>query len=33
MYVMDRGRVIAEGAPDGVLANERVREAYMGGVI
>lgn len=33
MYVMDRGRVIAEGAPDSVLANERVREAYMGGVI
>jgi branched-chain amino acid transport system ATP-binding protein len=33
MYVMDRGRVIAEGAPDSVLANEQVREAYMGGVI
>jgi branched-chain amino acid transport system ATP-binding protein len=33
MYVMDRGRVIAEGTPDSVLANEQVREAYMGGVI
>ncbi len=33
MYVMDRGRVIAEGKPDSVLANEQVREAYMGGVI
>ena len=33
MYVMDRGRVIAEGAPRDVLAQESVREAYMGGVI
>ncbi|KAG1438159.1 hypothetical protein G6F55_013990 [Rhizopus delemar] len=33
MDVMDRGRVLAEGAPDGVRANERGREAYMGGVI
>lgn len=33
MYAMDRGHVIAEGEPDSVLANELVREAYMGGVI
>lgn len=33
MYVMDSGRVIAEGAPDDVLSQELVREAYMGGVI
>ncbi|OZI40057.1 ABC transporter ATP-binding protein [Bordetella genomosp. 5] len=33
MYVMDRGRVIAEGGPRAVLAQPAVREAYMGGVI
>jgi branched-chain amino acid transport system ATP-binding protein len=33
MYVMDRGRVLAEGSPDDVLSREAVREAYMGGVI
>lgn len=33
MYVMDRGQVIAEGGPREVLAQEAVREAYMGGVI
>lgn len=33
MYVMDRGKVIAEGKPRDVLAQEAVREAYMGGVI
>ena len=33
MYVMDRGRVIAEGGPRDVLAQPAVREAYMGGVI
>src|SRR5690606_26064056 len=33
MYVMDSGRVIAEGTPESVLSEERVREAYMGGVV
>ena len=33
LYVMDRGRIIAEGAPAAVLAEPRVHEAYMGGVI
>ena len=33
MYAMDRGRVIAEGTPNEVLANPGVREAYMGGVV
>ncbi len=33
MYVMDRGQVIAEGKPRDVLAQDSVREAYMGGVI
>lgn len=33
MYAMDRGQVITSGQPGEVLENERVREAYMGGVI
>ena len=33
IYVMDRGRIIAEGAPREVLADDRVLEAYMGGVV
>jgi branched-chain amino acid transport system ATP-binding protein len=32
LAVMDRGRVLAEGTPDAVLADARVREAYLGGV-
>jgi len=33
LYVMDQGRIIAEGQPAAVLAEPRVLEAYMGGVI
>lgn len=33
LYVMDQGRVIANGDPALVLAEPRVLEAYMGGVI
>ncbi len=32
MYAMDRGRILGEGAPDDLLANPEVRDAYMGGV-
>lgn len=31
LHVMDRGRLIASGAPADVLANKQVREAYLGG--
>ena len=31
LFAMDRGRVIAQGTPDEVLANEQVRTAYVGG--
>lgn len=31
LVVMDRGRVLATGAPDAVLADPAVREAYLGG--
>ncbi|MDW9682905.1 ABC transporter ATP-binding protein [Sinorhizobium meliloti] len=31
LHVMDRGRLIASGAPIHVLANKLVREAYLGG--
>ena len=33
LYVMDQGRVIAQGEPAAVLADPRVHEAYMGGVV
>jgi branched-chain amino acid transport system ATP-binding protein len=32
LHVMDRGRIIASGAPAAVLADPAVREAYLGGV-
>ncbi|MEO3472350.1 ABC transporter ATP-binding protein [Roseomonas sp. CAU 1739] len=32
LVVMDRGRVLAEGAPTQVLLDPAVREAYLGGV-
>ncbi|RUX99449.1 ABC transporter ATP-binding protein, partial [Mesorhizobium sp. M2A.F.Ca.ET.040.01.1.1] len=31
LHVMDRGRLIASGAPAEVLTNKQVREAYLGG--
>jgi len=30
LVVMDRGRLLAQGAPAAVMADERVRDAYMG---
>jgi branched-chain amino acid transport system ATP-binding protein len=33
LIVMDQGRTIADGAPAAVLGDERVRAAYMGGVV
>ena len=33
MYVMDQGRIIAEGEPVEVLGQAHVLQAYMGGVI
>lgn len=33
MLVMDRGRVLAQGAPQAVLDDPRVQQAYMGGVV
>lgn len=30
MYVMDRGRIIASGEPQAVLADAKVRESYLG---
>ena len=32
VIVMNRGRVIAQGAPDDVRVNEEVRVVYLGGV-
>lgn len=32
LAVMDRGRILAEGAPQEVLDEPKVREAYLGGV-
>lgn len=33
VIVMNRGRVIAQGAPNEVRVNEEVREVYLGGVV
>ncbi len=29
-YIVNEGRIIAEGSPDAILKNERVREVYLG---
>ena len=31
-YVLDEGRIVAEGAPDALLAQDQIRRAYLGGV-
>jgi branched-chain amino acid transport system ATP-binding protein len=31
VYLMDRGRVVLEGAPDHLLGDDRVQHAYLGG--
>ena len=33
LLVMDQGRIIAQGAPEAVLSDPRVAEAYMGGMV
>jgi branched-chain amino acid transport system ATP-binding protein len=33
MHVLDQGRLLASGAPHAVLADARVREAYLGGAV
>jgi branched-chain amino acid transport system ATP-binding protein len=33
LYVMDQGRVLAHGPPREVLGDDRVSEAYMGGIV
>jgi lipopolysaccharide export system ATP-binding protein len=29
-YIMSEGSVLAQGAPAGILANEQVRDVYLG---
>ena len=33
LYVMDRGRIMTSGEPETVLADARVLDAYMGGIV